>query len=192
MIDDKTIKESLEDSIQAKKGFLADDDSISRISGAAEALIGCYKSGGKAIIFGNGGSAADSQHMAAELIVRFEKDRKSLPAIALNTNTSSLTAAGNDYGFNSIFSRQIDALAGPPDVAVAISTSGTSGNVIEGARAAKKKGVPVIALTGRTGGELAELADIPIVVKNNNTARIQEVHICIIHTLCKLIEDAVG
>ncbi len=192
MIYDKTIKEMLENSIQVKQGFLADDISISRISSAAEALIECYKKGGKALIFGNGGSAADSQHMAAELVVRFEKDRKGLPAIALNTNTSTLTATGNDYDFKAIFSRQIDALAEPSDVVVAISTSGTSGNVVEGARAARKKGVTVIALTGRDGGELARLADIPIVVKNNNTARIQEVHIFIIHALCKLTEDAVG
>lgn len=190
MIDAKIIKDIVEGSIQTKKDLLADGDNISRIAAAAEKLIDCCKRGGKVIVFGNGGSAADSQHMAAELIVRFEKERKSFPCIALNTNTSSLTAIGNDYTFDKIFSRQIEGIGGPRDAAVAISTSGNSPDVIEGVRAAREKGIPVIGLAGRDGGKLAGLADIPIVVKNENTARVQEVHILIIHILCKLIEDA--
>jgi D-sedoheptulose 7-phosphate isomerase len=149
------------------------------------------KKGGKVIVFGNGGSAADSQHMAAELVVRFEKERKGLPCIALNTNTSTLTAASNDYSFDKTFSRQVEALAEQRDVVIAISTSGNSKNVLEGAKEARAKKVPVIALAGRDGGELAAMADIPIVVRCENTARIQEVHIAIIHALCKIVEETV-
>ena len=192
MIDAGTIEAIFKDSLRAKKDFLAQSGNVSGITRAAEALIGCYRRGGKVIVFGNGGSAADSQHMATELVARFEKERKALPCIALSANASCLTAIGNDYDFDKVFSRQIEALIRPSDVAVAISTSGNSPNVIEGAREAIKNHVPVIALTGRDGGILAGMADVPIVVKHQNTARIQEVHILVIHILCKLTEDALG
>ncbi len=192
MTDAGMVEGILKESIRAKEDFLADGGTVSGINRAAETLIGCYRRGGKVIVFGNGGSAADSQHMAAELVGRFERERKALPCVALSANASSLTAIGNDYGFDKVFSRQIEALIRPGDVAVAISTSGNSPNVIEGARAAKKNNVPVIALAGRDGGILAGMADVPIVVKHQNTARIQEVHILIIHILCKLTEDALG
>jgi D-sedoheptulose 7-phosphate isomerase len=187
-----TIKKIFEDSLKAKKEFLSDDECVNRLSEAASELVECYKRGGKVIIFGNGGSAADSQHMAAELVVRFEKERRALPCIALSTNTSTLTAASNDYSFEKAFSRQVEALAGEGDVVITISTSGNSANVIEGAKTAGSKGARVIALAGRSGGELAKIADIPIVVKCDNTARIQEVHITIIHALCKIVEEAVS
>lgn len=186
----ETVKDILKDSIRAKDRFLSDEVNCGQVAAAAGAIVGCYGRGGKVIVFGNGGSAADSQHFAAELIVRFEKERKGLPCLALTTNTSTLTATSNDYDFNKIFSRQVEALAGPLDVVVAISTSGNSENVLEGARAARAKKIPVIALSGRGGGKLLAEADIPIVVNAENTARIQEVHITIIHIICKIVEEA--
>lgn len=185
------IKQIFEDSLKAKKEFIEDGLNVDKVAEAAEALIECYKRGGKVIVFGNGGSAADSQHMAAELLVRFEKERKSLPCVALSTNTSTLTATSNDYSFDKTFSRQVEGLAEKNDVVVAISTSGNSSNVLEAVKAAKDKKVPVVALTGKDGGKLAGLADVPIVVKSDNTARIQETHITIIHALCKTVEEAV-
>ncbi|MGD2278646.1 MAG: D-sedoheptulose 7-phosphate isomerase [Candidatus Omnitrophota bacterium] len=185
------IKKIFEDSLKTKKDFIEDDLNTDKVDEAANALIECYDRGGKVIVFGNGGSAADSQHMAAELLVRFEKERKSLPCIALSTNSSTLTATSNDYSFDKTFSRQVEGLAEKNDVVVAISTSGNSSNVLEGVKAAKEKKVPVIALTGKDGGKLAGLADVPIVVKSDNTARIQEAHITIIHALCKIVEEAV-
>lgn len=179
-----------EDSIAAKQKFLDDESGIAAVIKTADAIIGSLKKGGKVIVFGNGGSAADSQHLAAELVVRFKKERKALPAVALTTDTSILTATANDYDFSKVFSRQIEALAGPSDVAIAISTSGNSPNVIEGAKAARAKNVPVIALTGRDGGALVAGSDIQMIVRSDNTARVQEVHEAIIHVICKLVEDA--
>jgi len=190
MTDYTDIKGVIADSIKAKNDFLADEENIKKVSEAADILINCIERGGKIIVFGNGGSAADSQHMAAELIVRFEKERKSLPCIALNTNTSSITASSNDYSFDSIYSRQIEGLATSLDVAIAISTSGISKNILEAVKTSKNKGMSVIGLTGKDGGKLAGQVDVPIVVRNEKTARIQEVHITIIHILCKLVEDA--
>lgn len=187
---EELVKSIISESIRLKTEFLSDEGSLEAISESADLLIKRLKKGGKIIVFGNGGSASDSQHMAAEMVVRFEKDRKALPCIALSANTSNLTATANDYDFDQVFARQIDALAAPADAVVAISTSGESPSVIEAVKAAKAKGVPVIALTGKEGGKLAPLADIPIIVKAKNTARIQEVHIMVIHILCKIIEDA--
>jgi len=187
----QAIKDIFEASIEAKKKFFLDEKNIALLEEAARAIMDCYDSGGKVLIFGNGGSAADSQHMAAELMARFEKERKSLPCVALSTNTSILTALSNDYDFTITFSRQIEGLAAEGDVAIAISTSGNSANVIKGAEKARKAKMKVIALAGRDGGKLAALADIPIVVDSPNTARIQEVHEVIIHALCKVVEDSV-
>ncbi len=184
------IKSIFKESSGVKEEFLSDEANISKIAKAAETLIECYKKGGKVIVFGNGGSAADSQHLAAELLVKFEKERPPMAAIALVTDTSVLTATSNDYDFSEVFSRQVEALAGVSDVAVAISTSGNSPNVLEGAKKARMKKIPVIALTGRSGGQLAGEADISIIVKSDNTARIQEVHAVIIHSICKIVEDA--
>jgi D-sedoheptulose 7-phosphate isomerase len=188
----KTITEIFKQSIKAKQDFLSEEASLSSVARAAELIVERCRKGGKVIVFGNGGSAADAQHMAAEFVVRFEKERRALPCVALTTNTSAITACANDYDFDSVFKRQLEALAGPGDVAVAISTSGNSPNVIEAARAAREKGIPVIALTGRDGGKLAPLADVPIIVRNANTARVQEVHVLIIHAICKTVEDALA
>ena len=185
------IKDIAEDSAQVKKGFFSDERNIDAVSSAAKTLIECARRGAKIIVFGNGGSAADSQHFAAELMIRFEKERKGIAAIALTTDSSILTAAANDYSFEDIFSRQIDSIANALDVAVAISTSGNSKNVLKAVKNAKKNGLQVIALTGSTGGELVKESDISILVNENSTARVQEVHIVILHILSKLIEDSV-
>jgi D-sedoheptulose 7-phosphate isomerase len=139
-------------------------------------------------LFGNGGSASDAQHMAAELIVRFKIERESIPAIALTTDTSVITSIGNDYDFNKIFSRQCESLVNENDVVIAISTSGNSDNVINGVLKAKEKGSFVIGLTGNSGGKLKSSADILLDVPSDDTARIQEGHRVIIHSLCELIE----
>ena len=153
----------------------------------------CVKSlsRGKTIFWaGNGGSASDAQHLAAELVGRFEKDRPAIASIALTTDTSILTAVGNDYGFESVFSRQIEALGRQGDVLVAISTSGNSPNIVKAAQAAKERGVVTIGLLGKTGGVLQDSVDHALVVPSNNTARIQEAHILIGHILCQLVEES--
>ena len=179
------------DSIKSKQEFFENVKNIEIIDQTVKLIVDCYNNGGKLIVFGNGGSAADSQHVAAEFIVRFEKEGKALPCIALTTDSSVLTAAANDYDFSKVFSRQIEAIAKKEDVLLAISTSGNSENIIEAVKEGKNKGASVVALTGNNGGKLVGKADISIVVENNNTARIQEIHVTIIHILCKIIEDAV-
>jgi D-sedoheptulose 7-phosphate isomerase len=146
---------------------------------------------GKVILFGNGGSASDSQHIAAELVGRFKKDRTALAAIALTVNTSVLTSLANDYGYEVVFARQIEALGQKNDVAIGISTSGKAKNVANGLRQAKKMGLKTVALTGGDGGEIAKLAEVSLVVPSPVTARIQEAHITIGHIICELIEQAV-
>lgn len=141
------------------------------------------------LFFGNGGSAADAQHLAAEFVGRFVRERNGLAAIALTTDSSILTAVGNDYGFDQIFARQIQALTRPGDVAVAISTSGNSPNILEGVRAARKANAKTIGLSGRDGGALAKEADLAITIASSNTARIQECHIAIGHLFCELTDE---
>ncbi len=160
-----------------------------KIESAARLMVETFKNGNKLIIFGNGGSAADSQHIAAELVSRFRKERGTLPAIALSTNTSIITAVSNDYDFSDVFSRQVEALAGENDLILAISTSGNSSNVIKAARYAKEKNLKLIALTGSSGGELRKYADILINVPSSTTSHIQEGHLVVYHTLCHLIEE---
>lgn len=160
------------------------------ISQVANVLLEAYKTGKKILIFGNGGSAADAQHIAAELTGKYYLDRKPLPAIALTTNTSSLTAIGNDYTFDDIFARQIEALGEPGDVAIGISTSGNSLNVIKGLRAARLKGLITVVMTGMDGGQAKAEGDYCICVPSYDTPRIQEAHILIGHILCELVERA--
>jgi D-sedoheptulose 7-phosphate isomerase len=163
---------------------------IAALSKSAADIISCFKKGHKVIIFGNGGSAADSQHMAAELVGRFSRERDALPAIALSVNTSTLTAVSNDMGFDKAFSRQIDALGNKGDVAVAISTSGNSPNVVKAALAALKKGMRVIALTGPKKNKLSSACDILLDAPGTSTPRVQELHILFIHILCELVEKS--
>ncbi len=186
---EQIIKDSLEESIEVKKKTLelcAED-----IKEAATTLIEAIKDGKKLLTCGNGGSAADSQHFATELVVRYKEDRKSLPAISLTTDTSNLTACSNDYCFEDVFQRQINSLGQKGDVFVGISTSGNSKNVIKAIEEADKKRLKVISLTGKDGGEIARLnIGKTIIVPSNTTARIQETHIAIIHTLCELLDNS--
>ncbi|MFH1848426.1 MAG: D-sedoheptulose 7-phosphate isomerase [Candidatus Omnitrophota bacterium] len=170
------------------KKSLADQAAL--IQAMADTIIDSLKKGGKLIVFGNGGSAADSQHFAAELVGRFVKEKKPLPAISLSSNVSTLTALVNDYGGKEVFSKQLEALGENGDIAFAISTSGNSANVIHALAAARQKGLKTVGLSGKGGGELAKAADMCLVVPSNTTARIQEAHITVIHILCELIEDA--
>ena len=158
------------------------------IADAARIILNVYRAGGKVLLIGNGGSAADAQHIAAELVGRFKLERVGLPAIALTTNTSSLTALANDYGYDTVFSRQLEALASDKDVLIAITTSGTSTNILKAVEMARSKGLVVIALTGENGGKLKDMADSTIVVPSNDTARIQEAHITLGHIICHLVE----
>ncbi len=157
---------------------------------AAQALIAAYQRGNKILSFGNGGSACDAQNFADELVGRFERDRPPLPAISLTVNTSDLTSIANDFGFDKVFSRQLEAHAKPGDVAIAISTSGNSANVLRAVESAKRMGLLVIALSGESGGKLKSTADICVRVPSKTVARIQEAHIAIIQIWCGLIEDA--
>lgn len=160
------------------------------LTAAADALIAAYRAGHKALFFGNGGSAADAQHLAAEFLGRYLRQRAPLAALALHTNSSALTAIANDYGYEHVFSRQLEALAAPGDVAVGISTSGNSPNVIEALECARRLGLVTIALTGSSGGRLRSLADILIAVPSEETPRIQECHILAGHALCDAVEQA--
>jgi phosphoheptose isomerase len=159
------------------------------IASAAGALTECLDHGGQILLCGNGGSAADAQHIAAEFVGRFVRERRALPALALTTDSSILTAIGNDYGFEEVFARQIQALGRPGDVLIATSTSGNSPNVLAAVKAAKSKGMKTIGLAGRDGGVLGGVVDIPLVVRSLNTARVQECHIAIGHILCELVDE---
>jgi len=154
-----------------------------------EMIRDCLQQNGKLLIMGNGGSAADAQHFAAELVGRYRAERRGLPAIALTTDSSILTAVGNDYGFEQIFSRQVEALARPEDLVVAISTSGNSGNVVAAMRAAKEIGCRSIGLLGRDGGDLRALVDLPLIIAVESTAVVQEMHILLIHLLCEVVDS---
>jgi len=181
------VRTSLDDSARVTRDTLA--ASGEAIVGAAQLLIEAFRGGCKLLAFGNGGSAADAQHLASELAGRFDSERPALPAMALATNGSDLTAIGNDYGFDQVFARLVQAHGRLGDVAVAISTSGNSQNVIAGAVEARKRGMSTVALTGRGGGELASLVDVAVIVPSDVTARIQESHIAVCHVLCELIES---
>ncbi|MBI2303625.1 MAG: SIS domain-containing protein [Chloroflexi bacterium] len=161
------------------------------IARAAEALVDAYRRGGKVLLCGNGGSAAESQHLAAELMGRFRRERRPLAAVALTTDTSVLTALGNDFGFEEVFLRQVEALVQPGDVLVALSTSGRSQNVNRAVRRAGELGATSIGLLGGSGGELAGLVDIPLLVPSDVSARVQECHLTISHILCALVEEQV-
>jgi D-sedoheptulose 7-phosphate isomerase len=159
-----------------------------QIAAAAERLVTTFRGGGKLLAFGNGGSAADAQHLASELTGRFERERPGLPALALTANTSDLTAIGNDYGFERVFARLVEAHAREGDVAVALSTSGNSPNVIAGIEAASARGLHTIGLVGKDGGKLCARCDVVIQVPSHVTARVQECHIAALHVICELVD----
>jgi len=156
---------------------------------AARTMADAVRAGRKLLVFGNGGSAADAQHLSAELVGRFQKERAALPALALTVDTSVLTSVANDYSFKQVFARQVEALGRPGDVALGISTSGESPNVVAGLHAAKAQGLKTIALTGRDGGSVGQAADIHVNVPDQNPARVQEVHRTLMHVMCEVIEE---
>jgi D-sedoheptulose 7-phosphate isomerase len=180
------IRRQLAESARIKQSF--SDELIGRIAQFAEKSGAALRSGGKIVFFGNGGSAADAQHLAAELVVRLRTERPGLPALALTTNSSVLTAAGNDYGFERIFARQIESLVSQQDVLVALSTSATSPNIVKGVEAGRARGAFLVALTGESGGSLAGKVDLLLNVPSSDAQRIQEAHITIGHIACSLIE----
>ncbi|HEX5068308.1 MAG TPA: SIS domain-containing protein [Myxococcota bacterium] len=182
------MRAALAESAQAKRATA--EACAPAIAEAALRIAATFRAGGRVLTFGNGGSAADAQHLAAELAGRYERERPGLPALALTANTSDLTAIGNDYGFDEVFARLVRAHGRPGDLAVAISTSGRSPNVLGGVAAAREAGLTSLALTGKGGGKLAAAADLAIVVPSDVTARIQECHIAVIHLLCELCDDA--
>lgn len=167
---------------------LLERDLAPAIADLARLTADALAAGSKLLIMGNGGSAADSQHFAAEIVGRFKMERRGLPAIALTTDTSILTAIGNDYGFDAIFSRQVEALADPDDVVIGFSTSGNSPNVLKALNLARERGCRTVGLLGRDGGSIKSACDLPLVVPSADTPRIQEAHITIIHIVCDLVE----
>ena len=182
------IKEYISDSIETKERIMSNDALIEKIFTAAEMIAGALKSGHKLLIAGNGGSAADAQHIAAEFVCRFYFDRPALPAVALSVDTSVLTATGNDYGFLNIFSRQIEALGCEEDIFLAISTSGNSPNIIKALEAAKKMKIKTILLTGAKDSHGAQKSDLCIKVPSEETPKIQESHIMLGHIICAIAE----
>ena len=185
-----TIVSLIQESIDAKKKML-DEGQLVYIQSIANKINEAYQHGKKTIIFGNGGSACDALHFAAELVCRFEKNRKALPSIALTENISSLTAIGNDFGYEYVFSRQVEAFAKKGDIIIAITTSGNSENVIKAVEKAKEMGLFVIGLTGEDGGQLKLLSDMCYRAPSKVTGRIQECHILVLHILAKLVEEKI-
>lgn len=183
------IKDQIENSIKTKQTMFADIELLTLIENAANLCINAYRSGNKTLLAGNGGSAADAQHIAGEFVSRFYFDRPGLPSIALSTDTSILTAIGNDYGYDELFARQVQAQGVKGDVFIGISTSGNSKNIIEALKICKEKEIITIGLTGETGGTMSELCDICIKVPSSETPRIQEAHILIGHIICCLVEE---
>ncbi len=183
------LQQFLKVSIKAKQELLQDQVQLDAFDEAMQVIINCYKNGGRLYIAGNGGSAADAQHLAAELVCRFGKDRPALPAEALTVDSSILTAIGNDYGYDKIFSRQIEGKMKQDDLFLAISTSGSSPNILCALESCKAKGLTSILLTGQDGGKAKALADHTILAKGDATNTIQELHIVIIHTLCHIVEQ---
>ncbi len=176
----------LQESIEVKQQVLLQNREV--FSDIAHAMLESLRQGGKVLLFGNGGSAADAQHIAAELVSRFLHDRKALPAIALTTDTSILTSVANDYAYDQVFARQIEALGKQGDVAVGISTSGNSPNVLKAVARAREMGLTTVGLTGRSGGALKDAVDWCLCVPSDSTPRIQEVHIAVAHVLCEVLE----
>ena len=182
------IKEQIRASYETKQKILADEALVGLISEVAAKCVELYRNGKKTLLAGNGGSAADAQHIAAELVGRYGFDRPSIPSIALTTDTSNLTAIGNDYGYDKVFSRQLEGVGSEGDLFIGISTSGNSQNIVNAFESAKAKGITTVALVGRDGGKMGAMADYALIVPSNDTPRIQESHILIGHILCDIIE----
>lgn len=185
----KVVIETLVSSAAIKERIANDNELCSAVAKAAEVIAEALRKGGKVLICGNGGSASDALHFCGEMVGRFQKERKAVPAIPLNADVATLTAIGNDYGYNMIFERGVQAFMKPEDVCVGISTSGNSENVLRAIKEAKKIGGITVAFLGKKGGKIKDIVDIPLIVPSDNTARIQESHICMIHIICDLVEN---
>jgi D-sedoheptulose 7-phosphate isomerase len=180
------IKQIIDESVKLKRELINQTENIEK---AADIIVESIKKGNKILIFGNGGSAADAQHIAAEIVGRYQKDRKGWPAIALTTDTSIITAISNDYGYDLVFSRQVEALSKKGDVLIGLSTSGNSKNIINALTKGHDIGTMNITFTGRDGGKIKEISDLNLNITSNNTARIQECHMVIYHIICELVEE---
>ena len=185
------IKDQIKKSYETKQAIYENEALLEKIEDVARRCVALYKTDKKTILAGNGGSAADAQHIAAELVGRYGFDRPSIPSLALTTDTSNLTAIGNDYGYDQVFSRQLEGMGQTGDIFFGISTSGNSLNIIKAFESAKKKGITTVALVGRDGGEMAKMADVALVVPSDSTPRIQESHILIGHIICDIIEKEI-
>ena len=185
------IKDQIKKSYETKQAIYENEALLDDIVRVAKLCVGLYKTNKKTLLAGNGGSAADAQHIAAELVGRYGFDRPSIPSLALTTDTSNLTAIGNDYGYDFVFSRQLEGMGQEGDIFIGISTSGNSVNIINAFESAKKKGITTVALVGRDGGKMAEMADYSLIVPSDSTPRIQESHILIGHILCDIIEKEI-
>lgn len=184
----EVIKEQINDSISVKRSICENDDIVKAIKESADEIIRCYKEGHTLLLCGNGGSAGDAQHIAGEMVARFRIERKALSAIAFNTNSSVVTAIGNDYEYNEIFKRQVEAFGHEGDVLIAISTSGNSESVVRAINKAKEMKIKTVSLLGKDGGECKGISDYAIVVPSGDTPRIQESHIMIGHIICDIVE----
>ena len=185
------IKDQIKKSYEIKQDIYKNEKLLDIIEEVSQKCVELYKTDKKTILAGNGGSAADAQHIAAEMVGRYGFDRPSLPSLALTTDTSALTAIGNDYGYDQVFSRQIEGMGQAGDIFIGISTSGNSVNIIKAFESAKNKDITTVALVGRDGGEMAKLADFAIIVPSQSTPRIQESHILIGHIICDIIEKEI-
>ncbi|MFN4220029.1 MAG: SIS domain-containing protein [bacterium] len=184
-----SIKSLIKESISLKESLLNDEEFITGVIKAVTLIVNSIKKNRKVMICGNGGSAADSQHIAAELVGKLNNDRNPLPAVALTTDSSIITAVANDYNFEYIFARQVKAIGNPGDILILISTSGNSANLIKAAEEAKNNGILTIGILGKDGGKLNQIVDIPILIKHNNTQRIQEAQLMTEHIICELVEQ---
>ena len=187
---EERIAAELEESVAVKRRVLAEETAT--VAAIAEAIIGGLKSGKKIVLFGNGGSAADSQHIAAELVGRFRRERRALAAVALTTDTSILTSIANDDAFENVFARQIEAIGEEGDIAIGISTSGTSPNVLNALRTARRMGLTTVGFTGESGGGVRDVVDLCFRVPSGSTPRIQEAHIAVAHAICDVVEEALA
>ncbi|MDD2567308.1 MAG: D-sedoheptulose 7-phosphate isomerase [Thiovulaceae bacterium] len=185
------IKDQIKKSYETKQAIYGNEVLLDAIVAVAKECVALYKTDKKTMLAGNGGSAADAQHIAAELVGRYGFDRPSIPSLALTTDTSNLTAIGNDYGYDQVFSRQLEGMGQSGDIFIGISTSGNSTNIVKAFESAKKKGIKTVALVGRDGGLMAKMADMAIIVPSDSTPRIQETHILIGHILCDIIEKEI-
>lgn len=182
------IKQNIEDSVSLKSKVLADGELLSKVDQLSSAIVQCYQNKGKVLFCGNGGSAADAQHLAAELSGRYYYDRPPLPSDALHVNTSYLTAVANDYSYDQIYSRLLQAMGNQGDVIIGLSTSGNSGNVIEALKVGREKGMITVGFTGKGGGKMAEHCDILVAIPSHDTPRIQECHLMLGHAICQIVE----